>query len=384
MINHKIMDYSSKHPKLLQFIFLLVVFLLLCQFITPSENNFLWRFPSLIAGLPYLINDSAEYLMFDWWPIEVYDPEIEEFEEKPLIQQVTRAISASILFIIGLIREIILGGVKTIVIFTSWDFVSENKWARWPALPWTVVASGAILLGYKLQGKGLAMLAGFSTIYIAVFGQWEPSMQTLSLVLFAAPVSFILGLSLGIWAYKNRKVELTLNPFLNVMQIVPQFSYLVPVMVFFGIGDHAGAIATIIFATPPMVRLTVLGLKRVSPEVLEAGMMSGCSNFQLMYKVLIPTARRDILIGVNQVIMQCLAMAVIASFIGAKGLGFNLLLSLNGLRIGQAIEQGICIVLIAVVLDRMSLAWANKQTDYFADLTFFKRHKYSLIFSRLL
>ena len=380
MINHTIMDYSSKHPKLLQFIFLLVVFLLLCQFITPSENNFLWRFPSLIAGLPYLINDSAEYLMFDWWPIEVYDPEIEEFEEKPLIQQVTRAISASILFIIGLIREIILGGVKTIVIFTSWDFVSENKWARWPALPWTVVASGAILLGYKLQGKGLAMLAGFSTIYIAVFGQWEPSMQTLSLVLFAAPVSFILGLFLGIWAYKNRKVELTLNPFLNVMQIVPQFSYLVPVMVFFGIGDHAGAIATIIFATPPMVRLTVLGLKRVSPEVLEAGMMSGCSNFQLMYKVLIPTARRDILIGVNQVIMQCLAMAVIASFIGAKGLGFNLLLSLNGLRIGQAIEQGICIVLIAVVLDRMSLAWANKQTDYFADLTFFKRHKYSLMF----
>jgi glycine betaine/proline transport system permease protein len=124
----------------------------------------------------------------------------------------------------------------------------------------------------------------------------------------------------------------------------------------------------------------VLGLKRVSPEVLEAGMMSGCSNFQLMYKVLIPTARRDILIGVNQVIMQCLAMAVIASFIGAKGLGFNLLLSLNGLRIGQAIEQGICIVLIAVVLDRMSLAWANKQTDYFADLTFFKRHKYSLMF----
>ncbi len=95
--NFSIMHYLTKHPKLLQFIFLLVVFLLLCQFITPSENNFLWRFPSLIAGLPYLINDSAEYLMFDWWPIEVYDPEIEEFEEKPLIQQVTRAISASIL-----------------------------------------------------------------------------------------------------------------------------------------------------------------------------------------------------------------------------------------------------------------------------------------------
>ena len=374
------MNYSTNHPKLLQFFGLLVVFFLLCLFINPSENNIFWRLPSLIAGLPLLINTSVEYLMFDWMPLEVWDPEIEEFEQKPLLKEVTRAISLSILFLIGLIREIVLGGVKTIVTFTSWDFVSENKWAHWPALPWTVVAGGAIILGHKLQGKGLAMLAGFSTIYIAVFGQWEPSMETLSFVLIAAPISVVLGLVLGIWAYKNRKVEATLNPLLNVMQTMPHFSYLVPVMVFFGIGDHAGAIATIIFATPPMVRLTVLGLKRVSPEVLEAGMMSGCGNFQLLLKVLIPTARRDILIGVNQVIMQCLAMAVIASFIGAKGLGFNLLLALNGLRIGQAIEQGICIVLIAVVLDRMSLAWANKQTDYFADLTFIKRHKYSLLF----
>ena len=374
------MNYLTNHPKLLQFFGLLVVFFLLCLFINPSENNIFWRLPSLIAGLPLLINTSVEYLMFDWMPLEVWDPEIEEFEQKPLLKEVTRAISVSILFLIGLIREIVLGGVKTIVTFTSWDFVSENKWAHWPALPWTVVAGGAIILGHKLQGKGLAMLAGFSTIYIAVFGQWEPSMETLSFVLIAAPISVVLGLVLGIWAYKNKKVEATLNPLLNVMQTMPHFSYLVPVMVFFGIGDHAGAIATIIFATPPMVRLTVLGLKRVSPEVLEAGMMSGCSNSQLLLKVLIPTARRDILIGVNQVIMQCLAMAVIASFIGAKGLGFNLLLALNGLRIGQAIEQGICIVLIAVVLDRMSLAWANKQTDYFADLTFIKRHKYSLLF----
>ena len=379
-IDSRVMNDLTNHPKLIQFIGLLVVFLLLCLFIDPSEDNVFWRFPSLLAGLPLLINNIVDFFMFDWMPIEVYDPEIEEYEQKPLVKQITRAISASILFLIGLIREILLGGVKTIVTFTSWDFVSENKWARWPALPWTVVAAGAMLLGYSLKGKGLAMLAGFSTIYISVFGQWEPSMETLSFVLIAAPISVILGVALGIWAYKRKAVETALNPLLNVMQTMPHFSYLVPVMVLFGIGDHAGAIATIIFATPPMVRLTVLGLKRVSPEVVEAGMMSGCSNFQLLFKVLIPTARRDILIGVNQVIMQCLAMAVIASFIGAKGLGHNLLLALNGLKIGAAIEQGICIVLIAIVLDRMSLAWANKQTDYFADLTFFKRHKTSLVF----
>ena len=379
-IDSRVMNYLTNHPKLLQFIGLLVVFLLLCLFINPSEDNVFWRLPSLLAGLPLLINNTVDFFMFDWMPIEVYDPEIEEYEQKPLVKQITRAISASILFLIGLIREILLGGVKTIVTFSSWDFVSENKWARWPALPWPVVAAGAMLLGYSLKGKGLAMLAGFSTIYISVFGQWEPSMETLSFVLIAAPISVILGVALGIWAYKRKAVETALNPLLNVMQTMPHFSYLVPVMVLFGIGDHAGAIATIIFATPPMVRLTVLGLKRVSPEVVEAGMMSGCSNFQLLFKVLIPTARRDILIGVNQVIMQCLAMAVIASFIGAKGLGHNLLLALNGLKIGAAIEQGICIVLIAIVLDPMSLAWANKQTDYFADLTFFKRHKNSLVF----
>jgi glycine betaine/proline transport system permease protein len=215
---------------------------------------------------------------------------------------------------------------------------------------------------------------------LAVFGQWDPAMETLSFVLVAAPVSGILGVIWGVLAYKSKSVEKVITPLLNVAQTMPHFSYLVPVVVFFGIGDHAGAIATIIFATPPMIRLTILGLKKVPPEVIEAGKMSGCKNYQLLFKVLIPTARHDILLGVNQVIMQVLAMAVIASLIGAKGLGFNLLLALNQLRVGQALELGICIVVIAVVLDKLSLAWASKQTDYFADLSFVERNKTSLLF----
>ncbi len=205
-------------------------------------------------------------------------------------------------------------------------------------------------------------------------------METLSFVLIAAPISVLLGLLLGVWAFKSKTVEMVLNPLLNVMQIMPHFSYLIPVVVFFGIGDHAGAIATVIFATPPMVRLTILGLKRLSPEAAEAGLMCGCNNRQLLLQVLIATAPRDILIGVNQVIMSCLAMVVIASLIGAKGLGNHLLIALNQLRVGQAIEIGVCIVLIAIMLDRLSLAWADKQVDYFADLSFVERHKHSLIF----
>ena len=350
--------------------------------ILPTLLN--WFFGDITTSsfwsMNQIINDSAEFVMYEWWPVEIYDPEIEDYDDSAMIKEITRGFSRSILFAIEFIREILLGGIKTIVAFTSWEWSDANEWAVWPGLPWTVVSASAIMIGYYLSGRGLAILAAFSTIYISVFGQWEPSMETLSFVLVAAPISFILGLSLGVWAYKSKTTETVLMPLLNVAQTMPHFSYLVPVMVFFGVGDHAGAIATIIFATPPMIRLTLLGLKKVSPEVIDAGMMSGCNNFQLMSKVLIPSARRDILIGVNQVIMQCLAMAVIASFIGAKGLGFNLLLALNQLKIGQALELGICIVLIAVFLDKLSLAWANKQTDYFADLPFLQRHKYSFSF----
>ncbi len=378
------MNSLNKHPQLLQFGILLIAFFALCLLINPSDTNILWRFPALIAKVPEILNNAVEFIMFEWFPIETYNVEIDDVEETALMLEITRSISRSVLFCIEFIREILVGGQKTIVAFTSWDWISENKWAYWPALPWTVVTGVAVTLGYALSGRWLAILVACGAGYISLFGQWEPAMETISFVLIAAPLSVVLGVFFGVLAFKSRKVETILMPLLNVAQTMPHFSYLVPVTVFFGVGDHAGAIATVIFATPPMIRLTLLGLKGVSPEVLEAGEMSGCNKLQLMFKVLIPTARHDILVGVNQVIMQCLAMAVIASFIGAKGLGFNLLLALNQLRIGQALELGICIVLIAVILDKLSLGWANKQIDYFADLSFVERHKYSLIMLAIL
>ena len=405
------MEILKKYPNSIQWLFLLIVFFALCFAIDVPEGykfiraqaehikdpnqvaysfvgievryiefSALWRLPPLLAWLPIWVNDSMFFLLNDWMPIEFFDSDIGEYKTRPLVLQITRMISASILFLILAFREILIGGVDTVVAFTSWDWIDANPWAELPGLPWTIVAAAAVILGYKLNGRGLAIFAAITMIYISVFGQWEPSMQTLSFVMVAAPISFSLGLVFGIWTYRSKRVEAILNPILNVMQTMPHYAYLVPIMVLFGIGDHAGAIATIIFATPPMVRLTLLGLRKVSPEVIEAGKMSGCNDFQLLFKVLIPTARRDILIGVNQVIMQCLAMAVIASFIGARGLGWNLLLALNQLRIGLALEAGVCISLIAVLLDKMSLAWANKQTDYFANLTFLQRHKYGLFF----
>ena len=371
----------------LGYVAIFVAFILLYFSIGPS-NGFLWRLPEIFLGggfsfwqVPALINDSVDYLISEWLPIEVYQKEFDDYEESTVLTEITRAFSGAIEFLINLVRELILGGVKTIVAFTSWDFVSDHEWLVLPALPWTVVVSAVAILGYALKGWKLATFAGTAIAYTAIFGQWQPAMETLSFVLVSVPLSFLSGLFLGILAYKSKSFETFITPLLNVAQTMPHFSYLVPAVVLFGIGDQAGAIATVIFATPPMVRLTLLGLKRVSPEVVKAGMMSGCNQFQLLFQVLIPTARRDILLGVNQIIMQCLAMAVIASFIGTKGLGFNLLVALNQLRVGQALELGISIVLIAVVLDKLSLAWANKPVNYFADeLTFRKRHKYLIAF----
>ena len=405
------MELLKKYPKLFQWLFLLIIFFALCfaidvpetykfirgqaEFVKdPNQSTYIlfgkevryyafdvfWRLPPLLGWLPIWLNDSLFFLMNEWMPMEFWNEDTQEFKTQPLILKITRDVTSVMTFLIELIREILLGGVKTIVTFTSWDWIDKNPWAELPGLPWTIVATGVIILSYKLSGKGLAFFSAIVLIYISAFGQWKPSMQTLSFILVAAPLSFVFGLSLGIMAFKSKRVEKALYPILLVMQTMPQYAVLVPAIVLFGAGDHAAVIVTMIVAVPPMILLTLLGLRAVPSEVIESGIMSGCNKWQLMSKVLIPTARRDILIGVNQVIMVCFSMAVISAFIGAKGLGFNLLLALNQLNIGLALEAGLCISLIAILLDKMSLAWANKQTDYFGNLTFFQRNKNILFF----
>ena len=370
---------NFKKSKPQQFSFLILIFLFLYFVVPEDENSLLWRLPPLLKDIPVFINYLLDNLMFNWLTIPVYDPDWDMYEDQAIVRLITRSISDFLLFLIIFIREFFLGGMQTISSLTG-DSLKGLKFAYLPAIPWTAVIMGLFILGYKLQGFSLALIASLGFFYVSVFGQWEPTMETLSLVLVTAPICFILGLFFGILGYLSKKVETTLQPILNVAQTMPHFSYLVPIIVFFGVGDHAGAVATIIFATPPMIRLTILGLRKISPEIVESGLMSGCNRFQLLFRVLIPTARRDILIGVNQVIMQCLAMTTIAAFIGAKGLGFNLKVALNGLKIGKAAEIGICVVIIAVVLDKLSLAWANKQKDYFANLNFYKKNIATIYF----
>ena len=243
-----------------------------------------------------------------------------------------------------------------------------------PALPWIATAGLAGTLGWRLGGWRLALLGFACFAYLAVFGKWKPSMQTLSVVLTAAPIAAATGLALGILAAKWSPFERFLRPTLNIMQSLPHFSYLIPVAVFIGVSHKGGAVATILFAMPPMARLTLLGLQTVSTEVREAGRMAGCTGWQMLWKVELPAARNSLMVGVNQVIMQCLAMVVIASFVGAKGLGNDLLFRLQSLRIGQALEIGVAIVFIAIMLDRLSQAMAAKEPEHQPEGPFWRRH----------
>ena len=166
-----------------QFVALFVVFYALIIAIDPATGGNLWRLQETIFwALPDVVNDFLKFLINDFWVVEVYDVELDLTEETTMMKQVTRAMSGTVLFCINLIREVLLGGNKTIVAFTSWDFISDNEWARIPALPWPALATGAFLLGHYLGGRNLSLLAGISTIYIAVFGQWTPAMETLSFV----------------------------------------------------------------------------------------------------------------------------------------------------------------------------------------------------------
>lgn len=275
-------------------------------------------------------------------------------------------------------------GVEWLLDVTANLLYGRNRWPRVGPIPWTVIAITAAMIGYFLNGRRLALFAGATFAWVALMGQWTWTMETLSVIVVAAPFSVLLGLVVGTLAWNSPGFARVLNPILNIAQSLPHFAYMIPVVVFIGVGPKAGAIVTIIFSVPPMIRMTLLGLQKVPDEVIESGHMSGATRWQLLRHVRLPTARREILVGVNQVIMQCLAMVVLASFIGMPGLGQKLLQLLQALKIGRSIEIGITIVLLAVLLDRCSKAWVDKQPEHLEQGTpWTARHRLLLVWAGL-
>ncbi|BDD88813.1 ABC transporter permease [Desulfofustis limnaeus] len=210
------------------------------------------------------------------------------------------------------------------------------------------------LIAWRVSGIKLSLFSALSLVLIGLLGLWSDTMTTLAMVFSSVIFCTIVGIPLGIWAGRSDRFNAILRPCLDAMQTTPAFVYLVPIVMLFSVGNVAGVLATIIFSLPPIVRLTSLGIRQVHPELVEAALAFGATDWQVLRRVQIPLALPTIMAGLNQTIMMALSMVVIAALIGAGGLGAPVILGLNTLDIGRAVIGGLAIVLMAIILDRVT------------------------------
>lgn len=248
---------------------------------------------------------------------------------------------------------------------SGWNIAdSAGNVTRIPPIPWFAVSIAAAGIAWRVAGRRLGLFTLATFAYFAVFGLWNEAMLTLASVSVTITVGMVIGIALGVLLWRFPGLQVIANPVFDVMQTIPPFSYLVPVLVLFGFGPVAALIATLIFALPPMVRATVYALNRVPNSVVELADMTGSNFIQRLFKIFISTARADILLGLNQLVMMSLAMVILASMIGAGGLGSEVLKALQSLRLGRGIEAGLGITFMAIVLYNVGHAYATRRPSH--------------------
>ncbi|PID76643.1 MAG: glycine/betaine ABC transporter permease [Deltaproteobacteria bacterium] len=224
--------------------------------------------------------------------------------------------------------------------------------------PLVIIALVAVI-AWRASGLKLAVFSAATLVFIGLLGFWEDTMITLAMVFSSVVFCCLAGVPLGICAGRSDRFEMVLRPVLDGMQTTPAFVYLVPIVMLFSIGNVAGVLSTIVFALPPIIRLTSLGIRQVDPELVEAARAFGATSTQVLFKVQLPLALPTIMAGLNQTIMMALSMVVIAALIGAGGLGSPVVRGLNNLDIGLATIGGLSIVLIAIILDRITQSFGS-------------------------
>jgi glycine betaine/proline transport system permease protein len=220
-------------------------------------------------------------------------------------------------------------------------------------IPWWVMIIAVAYFGYKLYTYKMGIVLAVLLFTIGMFGLWEMMIYTLAIVLISVLVSLLVGIPTGILMAKKIKVKNFLMPILDAMQTMPSFVYLIPAVMLLGLGKVPAVFATTIYAVPPVIRLTYLGISNVDKEVREAGLAFGSTPRQLLFKIELPQALSTIMTGVNQTTMMAIAMVVISSMIGAEGIGQEVLISINRLAVGRGFQAGFSIVFLAIILDRL-------------------------------
>ena len=221
-------------------------------------------------------------------------------------------------------------------------------------IPFPIILFIFVFFAFRTNGLKFAIFSLISLIFIDLVDLWSESMTTLAMIFTAVIFCMLIGIPLGILASRNNTFEIILRPILDIMQTIPSFVYLIPVVMLFGVGLTPGVVATIIFALPPIIRLTNLGIRQVGKGFKEAGSSLGLSKFLILLKIEIPLSLKTIMAGVNQTLMLALSMVVIAALIGAGGLGLTVYIALGRLDVGSAVVGGTGIVILAIILDRIT------------------------------
>ncbi|MBW2649938.1 MAG: proline/glycine betaine ABC transporter permease [Deltaproteobacteria bacterium] len=230
-------------------------------------------------------------------------------------------------------------------------------WVPW----WLVIISVGILAWRVMRKWTMGVTMALMLVLIGSFGYWKLAMMTLALTTSAVAVSLAVGIPLGIFMAKSDLAETIIRPVLDAMQTMPSFVYLIPALMLFGLGKVPALFATLIYAVPPVIRLTNVGIRQVSQDTIEAARAFGASPRQILFDVQMPLAVPSIMVGINQTTMMALAMVVIASMIGSRGLGLEVLLAINRIEVGRGFEAGLCIVFLAIIIDRITNALATQQ-----------------------
>lgn len=229
-------------------------------------------------------------------------------------------------------------------------------------LPWFVVVLLVGLLAWRvIRSAWAGLVMATFLVLIGSFDYWDLAMMTLAIIIAAVILSLAIGIPTGIIMARSDHVESVIKPVLDAMQTMPSFVYLIPALMLFGLGKVPAVFATIIYAVPPVIRLTNVGIRQVPQSVVEAAQAFGSSGRQILFEVQLPLAIPSIMVGINQTTMMALAMVVIASMIGARGLGLEVLLAINRIEIGRGFEAGLSIVLLAIIIDRITHALAARQ-----------------------
>lgn len=230
-------------------------------------------------------------------------------------------------------------------------------------IPWPVMMALVFIIGWKVASVKIATMSVVGLLILALVNLWEPTMVTVAIMIVSVFLSIIIGIPLGILAARSDAVETGIRPVLDTMQTMPSFVYLVPGIMLFGLGNVAAIFATVLYALPPCIRLTNLGIRQVDESVVEAGRSFGSSNMQLLFKIQIPMAIPTIMAGINQTVMMALAMSTIAAMVGAGGLGIEVLRAMGQLKEGEAVIAGCAIVVLAVIIDRISQGYIENRSS---------------------